>query len=146
LAEQVDIEQVLTLGAVNALIMNPDGPFRVENNFYWYDSPRPRLYFPWDLDLAFISGIDFDPHGDGLGSSFQQFFLRDRTLRAAFDAILRRLVDDTFHPRALAGLLGELASAVGPSLEADRFSGLHSGMASEVAAVQSYLERRMEAI
>ena len=145
LAERLDVHQLLTLAAVNALIGNTDGPFRMQSNAFWYSSPRPRIYFPWDLDLAFRDDPAADPHG-GLSSPLEAFFFRDPALRAQFDTILRRLVDDAFHPEALEELFAELSVAVGPALEADPLAHLEAGFPGEVEALLAYLRARREAI
>jgi hypothetical protein len=58
LPHKLDIPQLLTVGAVNALMANTDSPLLKFNNYIYYDWPGPRLYFPWDLDTVMNSGYD----------------------------------------------------------------------------------------
>jgi hypothetical protein len=58
LPKHLDVPQLFTIAAVNACISNFDGPFFVNNNYYWYNSERPRLHFPWDLDLVLLTGLE----------------------------------------------------------------------------------------
>ena len=59
LPDKLDIEQVLKVGAGNALIGNHDGIILKLNNYYAYDyASGPRMYFPWDLDSTMSSDYD----------------------------------------------------------------------------------------
>ncbi|HEU5055884.1 MAG TPA: CotH kinase family protein, partial [Kofleriaceae bacterium] len=55
----LDIEQVLKVGAANALIGNHDGIILKLNNYYAYDyASGPRVYLPWDLDSTMSDDYD----------------------------------------------------------------------------------------
>lgn len=55
LAQYLDIEQVLRVYAVDAILPNSDGPWAGGLNFYLYDDPASGkfLLLPWDLDNTF---------------------------------------------------------------------------------------------
>jgi hypothetical protein len=55
LEQYLDLEQALTLFAVDAVLPNADGPWAGGLNFYLYDDPaRGRfVILPWDLDNGF---------------------------------------------------------------------------------------------
>jgi hypothetical protein len=59
LPAKLDIEQILKVGAANALIGNHDGIMLKLNNYYAYDyASGPRMYFPWDLDSTMSDDYD----------------------------------------------------------------------------------------
>jgi hypothetical protein len=59
LPEHLDIEQMLRVAAVNALIANTDTLLQKDNNYIFYDRALgPRLYFPWDLDTSMRKDLD----------------------------------------------------------------------------------------
>jgi hypothetical protein len=59
LPEHLDVEQMLRVAAVNALIANTDTLLQKDNNYIFYDRALgPRLYFPWDLDTSMKKDLD----------------------------------------------------------------------------------------
>lgn len=71
LPAHLDMEQMLTLGAVNALIANTDAIIFKDNNYYFYDWSGGRLYLPWDLDTAMKEHFDvFAGGGGGMTDKF----------------------------------------------------------------------------
>src|SRR5688500_1747751 len=53
LPAELDVDQMLRFGGVNAIIANSDAPLVKDNNFYFYDwAGGPRIYLPWDLDTT----------------------------------------------------------------------------------------------
>ncbi len=143
LALHLDQNQILLLAAVNALIVNYDSPFYANNNYFWYNSERPRLYFPWDLDLALLTGLEsIDPHDPLKDSAWNEFFFADPALREAFDLHLARLVDDALPPEVLERFLDELAPAIGPAIEADPRSDVDVSFANEVAKLRAFIRTR----
>jgi hypothetical protein len=59
LPDNLDIDQMLRVGAINALIANTDAIIFKTNNYYYYDRDSgPRAYLPWDLDTVMNSGFD----------------------------------------------------------------------------------------
>jgi hypothetical protein len=59
LPQRLDIEQLLKVGAANALMANHDAIMLKLNNYYFYDRDSgPRMYFPWDLDTTMSDDYD----------------------------------------------------------------------------------------
>lgn len=59
LPQKLDIEQLLKVGAANALLANHDAIMLKLNNFYYYDyDSGPRVYLPWDLDSTMSDDYD----------------------------------------------------------------------------------------
>jgi hypothetical protein len=150
LGARVDIRQLFTMAAVDAFASNWDSLFGLGNNYFWYSSGRPRLYFPWDLDAAFSrdprSDPDLDPHDITPGKPGFESLFQDASLRAEFDGILHRLLGDALHSDALDRLLDEIASSVGPSIAADPLNGLPGGLDAEIARLRSWVHSRAAAL
>ena len=68
----LDIDQMLRMGAVNALIANTDSPLFKDNNYYWYDWSGGRVYIPWDLDTIMSSHFDVFV-GGGIGGQTSKY-------------------------------------------------------------------------
>ncbi len=146
LEDLVDLHQLLGVAAVNAFTSNWDSLFGTRNNYWWYNSERPRRYFPWDIDLSMSprSAADpvLDPHDlSPGGSSFKELHDEPR-LRALFDRILRRLIDDPFRPESIGLLLDEVAEKVIPAIGADPLSGLQGSVHDELARLRSWIRTR----
>ena len=143
LKENLDIRQLLTMAAVNTLLGNTDGLLEAEQNYYFYNSPRPRLYFPWDLDLTLWQNLQRPPH---VSEVDRQLFEAAPALRAEFDRILRRLCEDTCSDAGIDQLLETITGAVGPAIDADPYNHLEGGFAVELARLGSYMKARTEFI
>lgn len=119
---KLDLPQLLSVGAVNAIIANHDAIMIKLNNFVFYDWAGPRAYFPWDLDSTMRDAYDVFtgtvPGGttritDALYTSWED----------DYDAILTALLAG---PLSLAAIEAEIDRAVlvaGPYLESDPFVG-----------------------
>jgi hypothetical protein len=144
LSAQVDLHQLLTLGAVNSIIANIDGPLSAPWNCFWYDSPRPRLYVPWDLDAGLYSDYLFqDPHTtqDG-GAKYYQLLIARPEIRDRYDAILGRLIREVSSPEIVGRLLDALAPTVGQAIDADPLNLLTGGFAGEAERTRRWFETR----
>jgi hypothetical protein len=141
-----DMPQLMGLGAVNALLVNDDGLLAKENNHWWYNSERPRLYFAWDLDTVMRpSDVAEDPHDFGHGPrQFQTLLLNDPRQRALYDRILLRLISDSCQADVLDRLLLDLEMAIGPAIAADPLNDLEGSVAEEFASMRAWLRERVE--
>jgi hypothetical protein len=140
LREHLDIHQLFTMATVNIFLANIDGFLESDNNYFWYNSERPRLYFPWDLDLALLPWhLETPPHTSKVELAVYDFAPE---LREYFDRTLSRLLDDVLSPDALDALMDQVSASVGPAMEADDLSGLEGGFAAEAARLRSWLGER----
>jgi hypothetical protein len=143
LPHHLDVHQLFTFAAVNAFLANFDGPFFADNNYHWYNSGRPRMYFPWDLDLVLLSGLEHeDPHAPKLPNQWFPVLLGDPALRELYDGILLRLMDDAFSVDSLDRFLDELSPVVGPAMDADPFNDFDGDFSNEVAKLRRFLRER----
>ncbi len=145
LHEDLNVPVLLTMAAVNAFAVNPDGLLAKQNNHFWYNSPQPRFYFPWDLDtvLPRSGGTDVDPHSVGRNSDWETLLLGDARLRSIFDTILLRLIGDPFHPASVDRLIDDLIRTVAPVIETDVWNDLQSSAQQEFEFVRSWLHDRV---
>jgi hypothetical protein len=168
--EDLDVVQLLTLGAVNAFLLNPEGLLARLDNQWWYNSPLPRRYFAWDLDRVMnpLSDRAADPHTyERHATSWQPSLLGENTcsltrsrscagdgdcpagetcqirLRGLFDTILVRLLGDPFHRDALDRLLDGLAPAIGPAMDGDPLNNFGGSFASELESIRLWLRERV---
>jgi hypothetical protein len=150
LPEHCDVHQLLATAAVNAYLANWDSLFGLQNNYFWYSSSRPRLYFPWDLDAAISRDPRSDPRRDPhrLLPEPSRFELLFGTpwIRNYFDEILLRLIDDALSVEAVERLIDEIARAVGPAIDSDPLNGLPDGLEAELARLRAWLRTRNGAV
>ncbi|HEU0034735.1 MAG TPA: CotH kinase family protein [Kofleriaceae bacterium] len=120
---KLNIPQLLSVGAVNALIANHDAIMLKLNNYIYYDyAGGPRQYFPWDLDSAMSDSYDVYtgtvPGGttvftDALFSNWQ----------GDYTALLASLLAGPLTLDAINAEIDRGVSVAGAALEADPFVG-----------------------
>jgi hypothetical protein len=140
LLEHLDIHQLLTMAAVNTLLGNTDGLLEARQNYFFYNTGNPRLYFPWDLDLTLLAdNVNRHPHSSEVD---RLLFTAAPGLRAHFDRILRRLCEETMADGNIDGLIDDIAFAVGPAIDADPLNHLEGGFAVELERIRGWLKAR----
>ncbi len=146
---KLDIPQLLSVGAVNAIMANHDAIMIKLNNYVFYDWAGPRAYFPWDLDSAM--GDDYDvftgtvPGGttvftDALYTNWEDDYDQVLTDLLAGPLALDEIVAEIDRGVAVAGptleadpLVGGDAAAAGEALEA-WWTARHAEVSAQVAA------------
>jgi hypothetical protein len=128
------------MAAVNTLLGNTDGLLEAVQNYYFYNSSRPRIYFPWDLDLTLLpENLNRHPHSSEVD---RLLFAAAGDLRPRFDRILRRLAEETMADENIDRLLDDIARAVGPAIEADPLNHLQGGFTTELERIRGWLKAR----
>lgn len=119
---KLDIPQLLSVGAVNALMANHDAILLKQNNYIYYDWAGPRAYFPWDLDSTMSDNYDvFTGTVPGGTTMFTDVLFTN--WEDDYDAMLTALLAG---PLALVEIDREIDRAVrvaGSALEADPLVG-----------------------
>ena len=118
LADIIDIDRFLTFWATEVLIGHWDGYAGNRNNFYVYREPdAPFVFMPWGADQVFTS-IDgpFDnfvspPSVTAHGAIAHRLY-RDDSMRAAYVARLKQLLDTVWNEEELLDLADEMAAIV----------------------------------
>lgn len=117
LPDHLLLEQMLRFGAVNAIVVNTDGPIFKNNNYYVYDWPGKRAYIPWDLDTS-MKTTSYDVFAGG-ESDFASVLLP--TWEEDYAALVAELVQG---PLSVAGIHAEadrLLSVAGDAIDADPY-------------------------
>jgi len=126
----INMEGMLTFGAVSAFHYSPDDLFAKGKNFYYLDYAAglaPREYIQWDLDSAFGS---LDPNRSMYAQGRGRFNVYEKALvletsspfRAEYDAIVSALVqgpEAVFDPESLLVDLQDFEFMLNVSLAAD---------------------------
>jgi spore coat protein CotH len=142
----IDMEAMLTLGAVSAFHMGPDDLFSKGKNFYSIDflGGGKRLYTQWDLDTVFTSG---NPEGSIYGTAkkgkkrggttelsqtaYQEVILNNSTFRAQYDRIMAGLLNGPLQIDAQYAFLNDLEVLLATALDADPNNNFGGSSAAE---------------
>jgi hypothetical protein len=126
---ELDLDQFLRMGAVNAVIANTDAPIFKDNNYYYYDWSQGRVYMPWDLDTTMKDGFDVFAGGGGGGSDIYTAVLFSNW-EGDYDAILTGLLGSEL---TLAVILDEIERARTVAGDAFASDPYVSGSAADAA-------------
>lgn len=154
LNQYIEMQAMLTQGAVDAFIDNNDALFSHSKNYSFvdFDDGRKRRYYPWDLDAVFRSttaGIygSISSRGKLTQHPFELAILNHPTFRQQYNGILLSLTDPT-GPLAEATLHAFLDAAevvVKPSLDTDPY--LQAEFRSvEFARLKTWISARISSV
>ncbi|MBI5507783.1 MAG: CotH kinase family protein [Deltaproteobacteria bacterium] len=144
LPEHLQLDQLLRVGAVNALIANTDGLIFKDNNYYHYDYAGGRVYLPWDLDTAMNAG--FDPFtGAGVGGRTTMYTdVLFPTFEADYDELLTTLMAVPLTRAAIDTELARVVTVASVAMAADPYVG--GDAATPVAAISSWWDEQYPAV
>ncbi|MHC4122071.1 MAG: CotH kinase family protein [Planctomycetota bacterium] len=124
----VDMQGLLTMGAVNALIANVDSLFSHYQNTYFLDfnlddpnESRKRMYLPWDMD-ATMTSIDWDIYDRTDSVTWQDVFLDSPTYRPQFNQIMTDLMDVSLTRSNIHSFLNMMEPILHDALLADPYN------------------------
>jgi spore coat protein CotH len=129
----INMQAMLTLGAVSAFHMGPDDLFSKGKNFYYIDflAGDKRLYTQWDLDSVFVgetadgSIYGQKQKGKKRGGSelsqtaYQEVILNNPTFRAQYDVIMNDLLSGPLSIAAQTDFLNNLEAVLTSAFEED---------------------------
>lgn len=155
LSYYINMEGMLTLGAVSAFHNSPDDLFSKGKNFYFVDyldfEDSKREYTQWDLDSAFSSyNATTSIYNQGKGKSTNDIYEKnlvessDSPFRAEYDEIMWELLDGPFLKKNLHDTLNRIEVEIGLALEADPNNNLSDGPAGEFARLRSFISDRID--
>jgi hypothetical protein len=122
LPAKLDLPQLLSVGAVNAIMANHDAMLLKMNNFIFYDWAGPRAYFPWDLDTTMSDSYDvFTGTVPGGTTAFTDVLYTN--WEDDYDAKLTELLAGPLSIDAITMEIDRAVSVAGPVLEADPLVG-----------------------
>jgi len=142
LPQHLDIDQMLRVGAVNALLANTDSPLLKDNNYGFYDwAGGPRFYLPWDLDTTMRSDYDVFT-GTVSGGVTMYVDVLFSNWQADYTAIFDELLSGPLSLAAIHGELDRAQTVAGAALGGsaaftelkDWWSARHAAVSSQVAA------------
>jgi hypothetical protein len=126
----IEMDAMLTQGAIDALVDNPDALFSHGKNFFYADfdhSGLKRRYYPWDLDAVFRSTTASIYGKSGkkgvIQTPYQSIILNHPAFRARYNTILSALVadDGPLSEASLHAFLDAVEPLLGPALTDDPF-------------------------
>ncbi|MDH3980942.1 MAG: CotH kinase family protein, partial [Gammaproteobacteria bacterium] len=152
----IDMEAMLTQGAVSAFTNGPDALFSKGKNFYYIDfSADKRQYIPWDLDSVFGSGTDGSIYGSAKRkrgstelsqSPYEELILNNPTFRAQYDLIMAGLLNGPLQVDAQLAFLNDLEVLIGSALAADPNNNLEDSVAARFDNLRQWVSGRVSNI
>lgn len=154
LLKLIDMDAMLTLGAVNAFVSAPDALFSHGKNFLYADfrgASQKRLYFPWDLDSVFV-GRDGSIYGRLRGGKkkstlqqtlYQEIILNHVGFRAQYDDIMGGLLDGPFALAKLEDFLDDLEVVLTAPLKADSNNNIDGSVAERFDSLRAWIADRI---
>jgi hypothetical protein len=125
----VDMQGLLTMGAINAFVANSDSLFSHYQNTYFLDfnlpdpcETRKRRYLPWDLD-ATMNDLEWDIY-DRAGdmTTWQDVFLDSPTYRPQYNQITRDLMGVSLNRPNIHSFLDMMLPILHDALAADPYN------------------------
>ena len=143
----VDMQGILTLGAVTAFTAAPDAIFSAGKNFYYADFTfgLMRRHYPWDLDSV-MGGAAVNNDVYGTGSSYASFLLGVPEFRAQYSQILNDLLCGPFVEAELVGFLDALEPVLTDALTADANSQIDETVSKHFDSIRSWTSQRLTAV
>ena len=142
---QINMEGMLTYGAVSAFHYSPDDTFSKGKNFYYTDSVGfKREYMQWDLDSAFGSmdaNANMYSQGKGKHDAYEKSLVEagDAPFREEYSDIIEFLLDGPLDEAGLLADLQSFESLLSASLAAD---ANNKGAAEQFGALAAYVTAR----
>jgi hypothetical protein len=125
----VDMQSLLTMGAINAFVANSDSLFSHYQNTYFLDfnlpdpcETRKRMYLPWDVDST-MNSLDWDIY-DRAGdvTTWQDVFLDSPTYRPQYNQITRDLMGVSLNRSNIHSFLDMMLPILHDALAADPYN------------------------
>jgi spore coat protein CotH len=150
----IDMDAMLTQGAVSAFTMGPDALFSKGKNFYFIDfAAGRRLYVPWDLDTVFVSK---SPEGSIYGTSkkkgpdmtmtyspYEELILKNETFRARYKQIMGELLAGPMQIDAQTDFLNYLESMLASALAADPNNNIDGPISERFDSLRKWVSGRV---
>ena len=124
----IDMEQMLTVGAIEAFIGNYDGLLTKGKNFFFADydtgagpEPGKRLYQPWDLDAVLggkVTTSIYDSKGHNF-NDYRQYITDVPHIRDQYNLIMWNLLNGPMSVEAHTDFLEQLEPVLRDSIMAD---------------------------
>jgi hypothetical protein len=152
LNSMIDMEAMITLGAVNAFAYSPDALFSKGKNFYFADflGGRKRMHFPWDLDSAFgnlATNRSIYDRGTGPGAAYEDQIIDSPHWRPLYDQAMAMLLAGPFAEADLIAFLDQTEALIGPALAADPNNQIGESIGSYFDQLRAWVaDRRIDVL
>ncbi len=146
----INMQGMLSLGAVNSFVGNPDAIFSHGKNFYFADflTTHTRLYFPWDQDSV-LTGQNNNIYATD--SPYSEILLAVPEFRAQYSQIMNDLICGPLSEDSVISFLNAVEPILTDPLTADpnnqiegtvadHFDGLRSWVTNRIAEVTAQIE------
>ena len=154
----INMQGMLTQGAVDAYTDNPDALLSHGKNFQFVDFIDPnntgrdtrRLYFPWDLDAVFRSTTG-NIYASGSGrkvalSPYQNVILRHPTFRAQYNQIMIDLLNGPLSVSNVQAFLTQAEAVISTALANDPFPTTGGSPADEFNRLRAWIAARDKSV
>lgn len=143
LLHRVDMQQMLTLGAVNAFLAHGDSLFSKGKNIYFVDFliGQQRAYLPWDLDSV-LNQVQRDIFNSG--AHYADHVLAVASFRDAYKQIMIDLLDGPMHVQEMHAFLDRMEPVLTAALLADPNNqiGGAADIATEFQSLKAWVSQR----
>ena len=143
LLQRVDMQQMLTMGAVNAFLAHGDSLFSKGKNIYFVDFliGKRRAYLPWDLDSV-LNQTQFDIFNPG--AHYADHVLAVPSFRDAYKQIMTQLLDGPMHTSRMHAFLDRMEPILTSALAADPNNriGDAAAIAAEFQSLRDWVVQR----
>ncbi len=150
----INMQGMLTQGAVDAYTDNPDALLSHGKNFQFVDFIDPnntgrdtrRLYFPWDLDAVFRSTTG-SIYASGSGrkvslSPYQNVILQHSTFRAQYNQIMLDLLNGPLSVSNVQAFLTQAEAVISTALANDPHPTTDGSPADEFNRLRAWIAAR----
>ena len=150
----INMQGMLTQGAVDAYTDNPDALLSHGKNFQFVDFIDPnntgkdtrRLYFPWDLDAVFRSTTG-NIYASGSGrkvslTSYQEVILRHPVFRAQYNQIMINLLNGSLSVASVQNFLNQAEAVISSALADDPFPTTDGSPSDEFGRLRAWVAAR----
>ncbi len=138
----INMQGILSLGAVNSFMGNPDAIFSQGKNFYFVDflTTHTRLYFPWDQDSVLTSGND-DIYATG--SPYSEIVLAVPGFRAQYSQIMNDLICGPLSEGSVISFLNAVEPILTDPLAADSNNKIDGTVAEHFDELRNWITNRI---
>lgn len=142
----INLQGMLTLGAVSSFNSNPDAIFSHGKNFYFADfqSGMTRRHFPWDLDSGLGGGVFGDIYQTSSG--YSEMLLAVPEFRAQYSQIMNDLICGPLSQGNLHSFLDAIEPVLTEALADDSNNQIEGTIAEHFDNRRQWLSERIEAV
>jgi hypothetical protein len=140
----INMQAMLTLGAVNAFIANPDEMFNHQKNFWFADftTGPTRMYLPWDLDSSMPGGgLNRTIYGNT--TPYETILLGNPTFRAQYSQIMNNLICGPLAAENLIAFVNSIEPILTPALETDLNNRIGDSIGDHFDSIRGWIAQRV---